>query len=167
MLVDKFFPDNKIITEKNSKGLYKLGIFSMIAIILHNVPEGIATFIATNNDTSLGITLSIAIALHNIPEGISISIPIYYATKDRKKAIFYTFIAALSEPFGALLAFIFLKNIVTDSIIGILFAIIAGIMSHLSLYELLPASKKYQQYKIASISFIFGVVFMLFNHFVF
>ena len=69
----------------------------MIAIILHNVPEGIATFVATNSDVSLGISLAIAIAMHNIPEGISISIPIYYSTGSRKKAVLYTCISALSD----------------------------------------------------------------------
>ena len=81
----------------------------MIAMIIHNIPEGIATFITTNNDITLGISLAIAIALHNIPEGISIALPIYYSTNKKKKAIFYTLISGISEPFGAILAFLFLK----------------------------------------------------------
>ena len=88
----------------------------MIAIILHNLPEGIATFVATSSDVKLGLSLAIAIAMHNIPEGISISVPIYYSTGSKKRAIFYTLVSALSEPLGALLAFIFLKNFINDTV---------------------------------------------------
>ncbi len=49
--------------------LYRVGIFSMIAIIIHNVPEGIITFILSSSDVKLGLFLGICIALHNIPEG--------------------------------------------------------------------------------------------------
>ena len=92
----------------NKENLYRVGIISMLAIILHNIPEGIATFISTTKDTSLGISLATSIAFHNIPEGISISIPIYYSTKSKTKAILYTFISALSEQIGAILTYLFL-----------------------------------------------------------
>ena len=85
--------DQKV--EKNSKKgskLYKLGIITMLVIMMHNIPEGIATFITTTNNIKLGITLTIAIALHNIPEGISISIPIYYSTNSKLNAFLYTLI---------------------------------------------------------------------------
>ena len=88
MLIDKYIPSND--------GLYRVGIISMLAIILHNIPEGIATFLTTNSNISLGISLSIAIALHNIPEGISISVPIFWATKSYFKAIFYNPIFLIS-----------------------------------------------------------------------
>ena len=156
MLIDYYLP-----TEFNNNNLYKLGIISMLAIILHNIPEGIATFLTANKDISLGVSLTIAIALHNIPEGISIAIPIYYSTKKKNKAIVYTFISALSEPFGALLAFIFLKNIITDNIMGYLLSFIAGIMLHISLCELLPNSFKYKKKKHTIFFFILGILFML------
>lgn len=53
----------------NSNDLYRLGILNMIALIIHNFPEGIATFMSSYNDIDVGIKLSIAIMLHNIPEG--------------------------------------------------------------------------------------------------
>lgn len=158
MLIDYYLPNDKVY--ENSK-LYKVGIISMLAIILHNIPEGIATFIAGNNNVELAISLTIAIALHNIPEGISIAVPIYYSTKSKFKAIIYTLISSLSEPFGALLAFLFLKKFVTNSFLGILFAIIAGIMMQISICELLPTSKKYGLKKYTIIFFIIGIMFML------
>jgi len=162
MLIDYYLPD-KPLSNNSNKSLFKVGIISMIAIIMHNIPEGIATFIASNNNLDLGISLTIAIAMHNIPEGISISVPIYYSTKSKKKAIMYTFISAISEPFGALIAFLFLKNIMNDIIIGILFSIIAGIMLQIGFCELIPTAKKYKNKKMLILSFIIGVVFMLFK----
>lgn len=122
---------------------------------------------ATNTDVSLGISLTIAIALHNIPEGISIAVPIYYSTRSRGKAILYTLISGLSEPFGALLAFLFLKLFMNDFVMGILMAIIAGIMTHIAFYELLPTSLKYKNKKLTYAFFIVGLLFMIINHFIF
>lgn len=165
MLIDYYLPD-KSNNNIEDKSLFKVGIISMIAIILHNVPEGIATFVATNSNVSLGISLAVAIAMHNIPEGISISVPIYYSTGSKFKAIIYTFVSALSEPFGALITFLFLKNIINDVILGILFSVIAGIMLQISLYELLPASRRYNNKKLLVIFFILGMLFMLFKFFI-
>lgn len=158
--IDHFMPEN-------DNKLYKVGLISMLAIILHNIPEGIATFLAGSTDKNLGISLTIAIALHNIPEGIGISIPIYYATKNKKRALFYTFLSGISEPFGALLAFLFLKNYITDTIMGMLFCFIGGIMLHISFYELLKEAKKYERRKWIHVFFIIGVVFMAITQFIF
>lgn len=165
MTIDMYLPEQYTST-KDGK-LYRVGLISMLAIILHNIPEGIATFAASNNDYTLGIALTVAIALHNIPEGISISIPIYYATHSRLKAFSYTFISGLSEVFGALIAFLFLRTFINNSVMGCLMATIAGIMLHISFYELLPTSKKYQFSSVTKKYFIFGVFFMLIGHFFF
>lgn len=163
MGIDKYMPENS----KNSSKLFRVGIISMLAIIMHNIPEGIATFMASNMNAKLGISLALAIAMHNIPEGISISVPIYYSTGSKKKSFLYTFISALSEPLGALLAFLFLQRFITDAFMGMLFAFIAGIMVHISVYELLPEARKYNENKLSSIFFIIGIVFMSVNHLLF
>ena len=165
---DEFFNDNILrpdaivyLPNNNYESLYRVGIISMLAIILHNIPEGIATFISTTKDTSLGISLATSIAFHNIPEGISISVPIYYASKSKFKAIFYTFISAMSEPIGAILTYLFLLPFVTDMLLGILFSFIAGIMLQISLTELLVESLEYNYSKYTKIFFLVGIIFML------
>jgi ZIP family zinc transporter len=163
ILIEKYLPDN---TSKNSS-LYRVGIISMLAIILHNIPEGIATFMTTTTDIKLGVSLCVAIACHNIPEGISIATPIYYSTNKKRKALLYTFISGLSEPFGALIAYFFLSKYVNNAIMGILLAIIAGIMLHISFYELLPTAKKYHNYRIFYLFLIIGCIFMIINHLLF
>jgi ZIP family zinc transporter len=154
--------DYYIDKTNNSGSLFKVGILSMIAIILHNIPEGIVTFIVSNRNIMLGISICIAIALHNIPEGISIAIPIYYSTKSKKKAILYTFLAGLSEPFGAILTGLFLINYVNDTLLGLLFAFIAGVMIQISSGKLLPTGNNYNK-NLSIIFFIIGFIIMLFS----
>lgn len=156
--------EKRVSKSNNSSNLYKIGIISMLAIILHNIPEGIATYISCKNDLSLGIKLTIAIALHNIPEGISISIPIYYATKSKKKALFYTFISGFSEVVGAILSYLFLSNIANDLFMGFLYSMIAGIMLTISIKELLKESISYNFYKKTIFFFLLGVGMMLLSH---
>lgn len=152
--------DNYIDKVSNGGNLFKVGILSMIAIIMHNIPEGIVTFIVSNKDIMLGLSICIAIALHNIPEGISIAVPIYYSTGNKKKAIFYTFLAGLSEPIGAILTGLFLVNYVNDIVLGLLFALIAGIMIQIGSSKLLPTSNEYNK-GFARIFFIIGFIIML------
>ena len=152
--------DSYIDKVSNSGNLFKVGILSMIVIIMHNIPEGIVTFIVSNKDIMLGLSICIAIALHNIPEGISIAVPIYYSTGSKKKAIFYTFIAGLSEPIGAILTGLFLVNYVNDMILGLLFALIAGIMIQISSSKLLPTGNEYNK-GYARVFFIIGFIVML------
>ena len=149
--IDYYIPENNPI--------YKIGIISLIAIIMHNIPEGMATFIASNTDIKLGITLTIAIALHNIPEGITIALPIFYSTKSRKRALLYTTMAGLSEFFGALITCIFLKDYINYKFMGYLLAVIAGIMIQISFYELLPEVWKARQ-KRGILYFLLGSIIM-------
>ena len=149
-----------IDTPSSSKHLLRLGLFSALAITIHNFPEGIATFMAALSNPGLGLSIAIAIAIHNIPEGIAVSVPIYYATGDKKKAFKYSFLSGLAEPLGGLIAFLFLMPFLNDTILGIVFAMVAGIMVFISIDELLPAAHKYGEHHITIYGFIFGMAIM-------
>ena len=134
----------------NNSKLMRMGLFTALAIAIHNFPEGLATFLAALHDPSLGIPIAIAIALHNIPEGISVSVPIFYATGNRKKAFIYSLLSGLAEPVGAIIAYMALRlfvggdsGVVPPQVMGILFGGVAGIMVYISLDELLPTSRAY------------------------
>ena len=159
-IILSIFISKKIDEKISSNFLYRLGIVSVIALIFHNIPEGIMTFLSSSHDLSLGVMLSFGIALHNIPEGISVAVPIYYATKSRKKAFFYTFISGFSELFGAVLAYFFLSPIITSFLLGIVLSIAAGIMIYLSIYELLPTALSYPLELCYLFFFVFGIVIM-------
>ena len=130
--------------------LMRMGLFTALAIAIHNLPEGLVTFMAALQDPALGVAIAVAVALHNIPEGISVSVPIFYATGNRKKAFAYSVLSGLAEPFGAVIAYMMLRIIFTGSagvipphLMGILFGGVAGIMVYISLDELLPTSRAY------------------------
>ena len=130
--------------------LMRMGLFTALAIGIHNFPEGLATFLAALEDPSLGVAIAVAVALHNIPEGVSVSVPIFYATGNRKKAFFYSVLSGLAEPVGALIAYAGLllffgtaNGGVPGSVMGILFGGVAGIMVYISVDELLPTSRAY------------------------
>jgi len=132
------------------KKLMRMGLFTALAIGIHNFPEGLATFLAALQDPRLGIAIAVAIALHNIPEGISVSVPIFYATGNRKKAFVYSFLSGLSEPVGAGIAYLALRlfmggetGVIPPQVMGVLFGGVAGIMVYISLDELLPTSRAY------------------------
>jgi len=121
--------------------LLRNGIVIAVIMAIHNFPEGIVTFTGAIHDMSLGLSLAFAIALHNIPEGISIASPIYAATKDKFKAIKYTILSALAEPLGALVGYVLLINAMPESMHGIIFAATAGMMTYISMSELLPSAR--------------------------
>ena len=136
--------------EAQHRKLLRMGLFTALAIGIHNFPEGLATFLAALQDPSLGVAIAVAVALHNIPEGISVSVPIFYATGDRRKAFLYSLLSGLAEPVGALLAYLGLRltvgtqnGLIPPEVMGILFGGVAGIMVYISLDELLPTSRAY------------------------
>ena len=140
--------------------LMKMGLFTALAIAIHNFPEGIATFMAVLQDPNVGIAIAIAVAIHNIPEGIAVAIPIFYATGKRMKAFKWSFASGLSEPFGAFIAYLVLMQFMTDTLFGIVFAGVAGIMVFISIDELLPAAKKYDEAHSSIYGLIAGMAVM-------
>ncbi len=144
--------------KKSGGSLYKLGILSFIALVMHNLPEGILTFMSTYQDFNLGVSLTVAIALHNIPEGICIAVPIYYSTGSIWKALKCTLASALAEPIGALLAFIVLKNFITQEMISMFLILVAGIMITLSIEKMLPEALSYNKKRPLIVGLLIGSI---------
>lgn len=142
------------------KALLRMGMFSALAIAIHNFPEGLATFTGALADPTLGISIAVAIAIHNIPEGIAVSVPLYYATGSKRKAFFYSFASGLSEPVGAIVGYGLFHRFFNDITFGLLFAGVAGIMVFISLDELLPTAEKYGEHHLAIYGLIAGMVVM-------
>ena len=151
---------SKMVGNSSDKKLLRMGIFSALAIGIHNFPEGLATFMAALHDPSLGISISAAIAIHNIPEGIAVSVPIYFATRNRTKAFLYSFMSGFAEPVGAIIGYLLLKSVLGNGIFGFVFAGVAGIMVYISLNELLPTAEEYGEHHIAIGGLIAGMAVM-------
>jgi ZIP family zinc transporter len=152
--------DNATSEANNMKKLMRTGVFTALAIAIHNFPEGLATFMAALKDPSLGIPIAVAIAIHNIPEGISVSIPIYYASNSKKKAFWFSFASGLAEPIGALIGYFIISWFMNDIVFGVIFSSVAGIMVYISLDELLPAAEEYGEHHLSIYGLIAGMMVM-------
>ncbi|MBN1850794.1 MAG: zinc transporter ZupT [Deltaproteobacteria bacterium] len=147
-------------SDKDKARLLRMGVFSALAIGIHNFPEGLATFMSGLSDPTLGISIAVAIAIHNIPEGLAVSAPIYYATQSRNKAFVLSFLSGLAEPVGALIGYFLLKQFFNDFTFGFVFASVAGIMVYISLDELLPTAEEYGEHHLAIGGLIAGMFIM-------
>ena len=147
-------------TDEQKSKLMRMGMFSALAIGIHNFPEGLATFMSGLTNPTLGISIAVAIAIHNIPEGLAVSAPIFYATKSRKKAFVYSFLSGLAEPIGALIGYFVLRSIFNETTFGVIFASVAGIMVYISLDELLPTAEEYGEHHLAIGGLIVGMFVM-------
>lgn len=173
-LIDKLIPSDKNPHEVHApashvssheqgaakKRLMRTGLFTALAIGIHNFPEGMATFVSALQEPSIAIPIVVAIAIHNIPEGLSVSVPIYYATGSRKKALLYSFASGLSEPVGALIGYVVLMPFMNEVVFGIIFAAIAGIMVFISIDELLPSARAYGQHHLSIYGLVAGMAVM-------
>ncbi len=171
-LIDKLIPSvenpheihkvEEMYDEKQLKDrkLMRMGLFTALAIAIHNFPEGLATFTAAITDPNLGIAIAVAIAIHNIPEGIAVSIPVYYATGSKKKAFWLSMSSGLAEPVGALIGYLILMPFLGPTVFGVLFASVAGIMVFISLDELLPAAEEYGEHHLSIYGLIAGMAVM-------
>ena len=147
-------------TDEQKRKLMRMGMFSALAIGIHNFPEGLATFMSGLTNPTLGISIALAIAIHNIPEGLAVSAPIFYATKSRKKAFVLSFLSGLAEPIGALIGYFVLRSIFNETTFGVIFASVAGIMVYISLDELLPTAEEYGEHHLAIGGLIVGMFIM-------
>lgn len=170
-LIDKLVPEaenpheiksmdfNKEIDMREGK-LMRTGMLTALAIAIHNFPEGIATFVSALQEPSVAIPIVVAIAIHNIPEGIAVSVPIYYATGNRKKAFWYSFASGLSEPIGAIVGYLVLMPFIGPVTNGVIYAGVAGIMVFISFDELLPAAREYGEHHLSIYGLFSGMAVM-------
>ncbi len=145
---------------KSNDKLLRTGLITALAITIHNFPEGLATFVSALQEPSIAIAIAIAIAIHNIPEGIAVSVPVFYATGSRKKAFLYSFLSGLSEPLGAIIGYLVLMPFINNITLGIIFALVAGIMIFISLDELLPSAREYGEHHLSIYGLVAGMAVM-------
>ena len=145
---------------RHPASLMRIGVLTAFALALHNFPEGLATFISALTQPAIAFSIAFAVAIHNIPEGIAVSVPIYYATGSRKKAFIYSFASGLAEPAGAIIGYAVLRPFLSDTLFGIVFAGVSGIMVYISFDELLPAAQEYGEHHLAILGLFTGMFIM-------
>ena len=161
-LIDFFIPstESDIGAGKSNNALNRMGIMTALAIAIHNFPEGMATFTSALKDPYLGSAIAVAIAIHNVPEGIATSLPIYFSTGKRMRAFIISFLSGITEPLGAIIGYLILKPFFNDTVFGLLFSAVAGIMVFISLEELIPMAHEYEKSKVTIVGVIIGMIIM-------
>lgn len=166
-VIDKLVPEDENPHEIHSetpgmqnRKLKRTGMMMALAIGIHNFPEGLATFASALSDPEIAIPIVFAIAIHNIPEGIAVSVPIYHATGNRRKAFWLSFLSGMAEPVGALLGFLFLQPFWTPGVNALLLAFVSGIMVYISFDELLPGTEKYGHHHYGVAGVVAGMAVM-------
>lgn len=145
---------------KKKKKLYRTGVVTAVALAIHNLPEGLITFLTSMQDIKLGIGIAVAIAIHNIPEGLAVAIPIYRATKNKTKAFTITLLSGLSEPFGAAIAyFVFFRQVEQEYLVFVTI-LVSSVMVYVAFFELIPSAMDMGYKKLTSWGIITGMSIM-------
>ena len=166
ILIDYFLPDHidtddVLHPDAPAHHNYKIkraGLFTAIAICVHNFPEGMATFFTTTQNVTLGLSVGIAIAIHNIPEGIAVALPMYHVTGKKRYAMLYAALSGITEPIGALVGMMIFGLFLPQVLIGALMAAVAGIMIYISFDTLLPLAKEYGDWHQSLVGIIYGIL---------
>ena len=145
-------------------GLLHIGKVSILAMAVHNFPEGIALFAACYGNPALGFSLAAATALHNIPGGVTMALPVYFATGSKKKAFGLTLLASMAEPLGAALACLILRPYLNGVWLAGIYGIVAGFLLYIAVSELAPASFRYGRKRETVLSLLAGACVMLLVH---
>ena len=159
LLLDAGLPHIRFAVKEKSVfdiKLYKTGMLIAIGIALHNIPEGIVVGAGYAHAPSFGLMVAAIIALHNIPEGMIIAMPMCASGSRRSHAFKTALLSGLAEPFGAVLAFVLLDTF--QSAVPFALAFAAGVMTFITLDELLPCARTHGHDHLTGIGIIAGVV---------
>jgi zinc transporter ZupT len=136
----------------------------MIAFFIHNIPEGLVTFLSVYESYKNGIIFTIALSLHKLPEGIMISVPVYYGYKKKWKAIVACLVCTLiPQLVGSLIAWASTRLAYDSLITGIMFLIATTILSETTFGEVIPMARSYDPKDLYTTNWILiGIVVFLF-----
>ncbi len=110
---------------------------------------------------SLGLVIAIAIMLHNIPEGIATAIPFTEAGTKPSKIAVITLLSGLAEPIAALIGAVVLSAFGTRTVIGYSLVFAAGVMTYITADELIPVAHEYGFKHTVSVGLLLGIIFAL------
>ncbi len=160
LIIEKIVPNHDHFKnlEEHKNHLEHIGIMTSIALIIHNIVEGMSIYSISASDLKMGIIYALGVGLHNIPFGIEIT-TMLDTVKSQKNRNIYLILLTISTFLGGILIFLF-KQYLNDFILGILLSIASGMIIYLVLFELLIELKEnYNKY--STFGLIIGGVLML------
>lgn len=166
-VIDRLVPESinphepgSVDDQARRRALMHTGLLTALALGIHNFPEGFATFIAALQTPEIALAVAAAIAIHNIPEGLAVAVPVHQATGSRAKGFWWATLSGMAEPAGALVGYLVLMPFLSDSLLGMVFAGIAGVMVFISIDELLPTAEAHGEHHAATYGFVAGMAVM-------
>jgi ZIP family zinc transporter len=148
----------KLIKAKtNKQGLLRAGIIMLVAIALHNIPEGMAIGASGVVSINLSFTLAILLAVHNIPEGMAIAVPLSASGIGKVKITLLVLAAGATTILGGVLGAFVGSLGGLSTALSLSFA--AGAMLYVTFCEILPQSTIMEQGKVPALFSIFGILF--------
>ena len=149
-ILDLFVPDHEQhghSKKSEQNNLYHIGVVSSVALILHNIIEGMSIYGVSSNSLEMGLMMTIGVGFHNIPMGIVITSMFNHSIKDRRsKFILLLLGISLSTLVGGVIM-IFLSSLITDAFLGILLGFTLGMLLYILLFELLHEVVEYKNRK--------------------
>lgn len=135
-VLDRFVPDHEDTEENHDAGnAVHIGLLSALALVVHNIVEGMSVYGILGNDLTDGIIFAIGISLHNIPMGMMIFSTM--ATQSKKEKTAVTLAVTLSTLFGGLIMFA-LSGHLPEAAVGALLSVACGMIIYITFLELLP-----------------------------
>lgn len=159
-LLDRVLPEETAFSPGEEGRVLRSALVTALALVGHNLPEGVMTLFASLEDPSVGLRLAVAIGLHNLPEGLAVALPVFYATRSRRRAFLAALASGLAEPAGALLAFGALGGRVTAGLVTGMAALVSGVMCWVSVAQLLPTGFSLGRKENAAAGFGAGLLVM-------
>jgi len=162
---EELYHESQMINEHSAKRgeistapskLLRSGIIILLAISLHNIPEGMAIGAGGSHDYQLGILLALMIAFHNIPEGMAVAAPLLAGGINKWKVIFLTALSGVTTLLGSLIGILIGR--ISDLAIAISLSIAGGAMLYVVFCEIMPQSVIMTKNRMASIVTLFGVI---------
>jgi len=170
-VLDNFIPDHDDDNEKLTKkelndNLVHIGIITSLALIIHNIVEGMAVYSTFLTSHHLGIHLAIGIGFHNIPLGMVIANSFHQSNQSIVKTIISIILVSLSTFLGGLLMYIFNFQTINEVLLGVLLSITLGMLLFITFNELLPRIKNLKNKRTANIAILIGVLIQIISLFV-
>ncbi len=167
-LLDKSIPHLHVVKgyegPPSMKRIIKKTLLISLAIIIHNIPEGMSVGVSTIYSLTDGLIIAVAIGIQDIPEGLAVSLPVYHATRSPGKAISIGVLSGLSELAAAYipLGIIMVAPALIDGLLPFLMCFSAGAMIYVVAHEIIPEIYGHGHDEASSIGFFAGFLIMLF-----
>ncbi len=168
-ILDGFVPDHhehKMNKQEENENLIHIGVITSIALILHNVIEGMAVYSSCLSNANLGVALTLGIGFHNIPLGMVIASSFYHSNKNLGKTMITILLVSLSTFLGGVIMYLLNLTEISSMLLGVLLSLTLGMLVFIIMDELLPRIADIKKKKVAYMGMGLGFVLLIISLFI-